>query len=81
MDARVLQRARALLAQTDGACTYVHMVHACCMRAATRGPACAVLAGSMTPWGTHMGGEEYEPDARVFWASDTPNSRVRDHAR
>ncbi|MDP1705633.1 MAG: DUF839 domain-containing protein [Sulfurimicrobium sp.] len=23
-------------------------------------------AGSLTPWNTHLGGEEYEPDARVF---------------
>lgn len=23
-------------------------------------------AGSFSPWGTHLGGEEYEPDARLF---------------
>ncbi|RLJ63505.1 PhoX family protein [Sulfurisoma sediminicola] len=23
-------------------------------------------AGSLTPWNTHLGGEEYEPDARIF---------------
>ncbi|KXZ55887.1 hypothetical protein GPECTOR_2g1438 [Gonium pectorale] len=38
-------------------------------------------AGSMSPWGTHLGSEEYEPDARAFYSSNTPNSRVRDHAR
>ena len=27
-------------------------------------------AGSVTPWGTHLGGEEYEPDARAVDASD-----------
>ena len=26
-------------------------------------------AGSITPWGTHLGSEEYEPDARVIEAT------------
>lgn len=38
-------------------------------------------AGSVSPWGTHLGSEEYEPDARAFYASNTPSSRVRDYAR
>ncbi|KAG2495904.1 hypothetical protein HYH03_006141 [Edaphochlamys debaryana] len=38
-------------------------------------------AGSITPWGTHLGSEEYEPDARAFYGSDSVNSRVRDMAR
>lgn len=28
-------------------------------------------AGSVTPWNTHIGGEEYEPDARAFEAATT----------
>ena len=24
------------------------------------------LRGSVTPWGTHLGGEEYEPNAKEF---------------
>jgi len=28
-------------------------------------------AGSKTPWGSHMGGEEYEPDARPFSEAKT----------
>ncbi|GLI60239.1 hypothetical protein VaNZ11_002328, partial [Volvox africanus] len=38
-------------------------------------------AGSTSPWGTHLGSEEYEPDARAFYSSNSPQSRVRDHAR
>ncbi|GLC38775.1 hypothetical protein PLESTM_000774600 [Pleodorina starrii] len=38
-------------------------------------------AGSMTPWGSHLGSEEYEPDARAFYSSNSPASRVRDFAR
>lgn len=37
--------------------------------------------GSLTPWGTHLGSEEYEPDARAFIMSNSVNSRVRDFAR
>ena len=29
-------------------------------------------AGSVTPWGSHLGSEEYEPDARSFYASESP---------
>jgi hypothetical protein len=25
-----------------------------------------MCAGSVSPWNTHLGGEEYEPDARAF---------------
>ncbi|KAG2443999.1 hypothetical protein HYH02_009199 [Chlamydomonas schloesseri] len=38
-------------------------------------------AGSLSPWGSHLGSEEYEPDARAFFSSNTPASRVRDFAR
>ncbi|KAG2425150.1 hypothetical protein HXX76_013904 [Chlamydomonas incerta] len=38
-------------------------------------------AGSLSPWGSHLGSEEYEPDARAFYASSSPASRVRDFAR
>ena len=31
-------------------------------------------AGSVTPWMTHLGSEEYEPDARAFYASSTLNT-------
>lgn len=39
-------------------------------------------AGSVTPWGTHLGGEEFEPDARVFVEAsdadlDNRNGRLR----
>ena len=37
--------------------------------------------GSLSPWGTHLGSEEYEPDARAFFASNSPASRVREFAR
>lgn len=33
---------------------------------ATQGGLWIPCAGSKTPWGSHMGGEEYEPDARPF---------------
>ena len=29
-------------------------------------------AGSVTPWGSHFGSEEYEPDARAFFESEAP---------
>ena len=32
----------------------------------TQGGLWIPCAGSKTPWGSHMGGEEYEPDARPF---------------
>ncbi|EFJ47998.1 alkaline phosphatase, secreted, phosphate-repressible [Volvox carteri f. nagariensis] len=38
-------------------------------------------AGSMSPWGTHLGSEEYEPDARTFYSSNSSASRVREFAR
>ncbi|GIL89223.1 hypothetical protein Vretifemale_17072 [Volvox reticuliferus] len=41
----------------------------------------APCAGSTSPWGTHLGSEEYEPDARSFFSASSPLSRVRDHAR
>ncbi|CEG26307.1 PhoX family protein [Bacillus sp. B-jedd] len=37
-------------------------------------------AGSLTPWNTHLGSEEYEPDARAFEA-DPKNSSVTQFAR
>jgi hypothetical protein len=30
-------------------------------------------AGSVTPWGTHLGGEEYPPDAKLYEAAETPD--------
>ncbi len=39
-------------------------------------------AGSVTPWETHLGSEEYEPNARDFYdAAGNTGSRVRDFMR
>ena len=38
-------------------------------------------AGSVTPWQTHIGSEEYEPDAKKFYMDPTTGSRVRDFLR
>ena len=39
-------------------------------------------AGSVTPWQTHLGSEEYEPDAKAFYeATGTVGSGVRDFLR
>lgn len=39
-------------------------------------------AGSVTPWETHIGSEEYEPDAKDFYSGDgDTGSRVRDFLR
>ena len=39
-------------------------------------------AGSVTPWETHLGSEEYEPDAKDFYSGDgDTGSRVRDFLR
>lgn len=31
-----------------------------------------MCAGSVSPWNSHLGGEEYEPDARLFEAAKCP---------
>jgi len=39
-------------------------------------------AGSVTPWETHLGSEEYEPDAKAFYSSNgNTGSAVRDFLR
>jgi hypothetical protein len=39
-------------------------------------------AGSVTPWETHLGSEEYEPDAKAFYASTgSPGSSVQQFLR
>ena len=38
-------------------------------------------AGSVTPWETHIGSEEYEPDAKAFYSGGDTGSRVRDFLR
>ena len=38
-------------------------------------------AGSVTPWETHLGSEEYEPDAKDFYSGGDTGSRVRDFLR
>ena len=39
-------------------------------------------AGSVTPWQTHLGSEEYEPDAKAFYeATGSVGSAVRDFLR
>jgi len=46
-------------------------------RAADTAPAHGVwmpCAASRTPWGTHLGGEEYEPDARVYLQNPDPRA-------
>jgi len=38
-------------------------------------------AGSVTPWETHLGSEEYEPDAKAFYSGGNTGSAVRDFLR
>jgi len=40
-------------------------------------------AGSVSPWGSHIGSEEYEPDARAFFSSENPteNGNIKDFMR
>ena len=39
-------------------------------------------AGSVTPWETHLGSEEYEPDAKAFYAATgAVSSSIKDFLR
>ena len=38
-------------------------------------------AGTVTPWETHLGSEEYEPDAKAFYAGPNVDNKVSDFLR
>ena len=48
-----------------------------CIFAQAHGGVWVPCAGSVTPWETHIGSEEYEPDARKFYKSKDSASGIR----
>ena len=48
-----------------------------CIFAQAHGGVWVPCAGSVTPWETHIGSEEYEPDARTFYKSKDSVSGIR----